>query len=210
MRPLLFAAFLAFSSLLSVSSFAADAADDKPYTELTNAVPTSDPGRIEVVEVFWYGCPHCYHFEPLINPWVAKLPNDVNFQHIPAIFGGAWDAHAQMFLTLDTLGLEPKVRAAVFDAIQKQGKRLTSPQEQADFLASQGVDKDKYLKTYDSFAVKNRLQKDTKLLKDYGITGVPTLIINGKYRVELSQAGGPENALKAADQLIEKERSTAH
>lgn len=109
-----------------------------------------------MVELFWYGCPHCYHFEPTINPWVEKLPKDVNFKRVPAMFGGAWDAHGQMFLTLEAMGVEHKVHAAVFDAIQNQRKRLTDPQDMADFLATRGVDKDKFLATFNSFAIKGQ------------------------------------------------------
>ena len=210
MRSLLLALCLAFTSLLTASAFAAETPDGGTYTELKNPVPTSDPNRIELAEVFWYGCPHCYHFEPMINAWAAKLPKDVNFVHIPAVFGGLWDIHAQMYLTLNALGEEPKVRASIFDAIQKQGKRLTSPEEQADFLVAQGIDKDQYLATYNSFAVKNQLKKIANLLRSYGVDGVPTLIVNGKYRVEMAQAGGQAQALKVVDQLVDMERTNKH
>lgn len=114
----------------------------KTYAQLSSPVAVAEPGKIEVVELFWYGCPHCYSFEPVINPWVEKLPADVNFVRIPAMFGGPWDAHGQMFLTLEAMGVEHKVHNAVFNAIQKEGKRLVKPDEMAEFLATQGVDKD--------------------------------------------------------------------
>jgi thiol:disulfide interchange protein DsbA len=165
------------------------------------------PGKIEVVELFWYGCPHCYHFEPVINPWVDKLPKDVNFKRVPAMFGGPWDAHGQMFLTLEAMGVEHKVHAAVFDAIQNQRKHLTKPEEMADFLATQGVDKDKFLATFNSFAIKGQVNQAKELAKKYEITGVPSMVVNGKYRFDLGTAGGPEGVLNVADQLIEKERA---
>jgi len=165
------------------------------------------PGKIEVVELFWYGCPHCYHFEPVINPWVDKLPEDVNFKRVPAMFGGPWDAHGQMFLTLEAMGVEHKVHAAVFDAIQNQHKRLTDPEDMAAFLATQGVDKDKFLATYNSFAIKGQVNQAKELAKKYEITGVPSMVVNGKYRFDLGTAGGPEGVLNVADQLIDKERA---
>ena len=163
--------------------------------------------KIEVVELFWYGCPHCYAFEPTINPWVEKLPKDVNFRRIPAMFGGPWDAHGQLFLTLEAMGVEHKVHNAVFDAIQKQGKRLTKPDEMADFVATQGVDKDKFLATFNSFAIQGQIKQAKELAQKYGVQGVPTMIVNGKYRFDLGTSGGPEQTLNVADQLIAKERA---
>ena len=179
----------------------------KTYIELSNAVPVAVPGKIEVVELFWYGCPHCYAFEPVVNPWAEKLPSDVNFVRLPAMFGGPWDAHGQMFLTLEAMGVEHKVHAAVFNAIQKEGKRLTDKNEMAEFLATQGVDKEKFLQTFDSFAIKGQIAKAKDLAKKYEISGVPTMVVDGKYRFDLGTAGGPEQALNVADQLIAKERA---
>lgn len=206
MRNLIISAALVAASLYGFTAQAAEA-PTAPYVELANPVPVAIPGKIEVVELFWYGCPHCYSFEPVINPWVEKLPSDVNFVRIPAMFGGAWDAHGQMFLTLEAMGVEHKVHAAVFNAIQKEGKRLTKPEEMADFLATQGVDKDKFLATFNSFAIKGQIVKAKDLAKKYEISGVPTMIVNGKYRFDVGSAGGEKEALQLADQLIAKERA---
>ncbi|MEB2644688.1 thiol:disulfide interchange protein DsbA/DsbL [Pseudomonas sp. C 49-2] len=209
MRNLILSAALVTASLFGMTAQAADVPLEagKTYVELTNPVPVSEPGKIEVVELFWYGCPHCYAFEPTINPWVEKLPKDVNFRRIPAMFGGPWDAHGQLFLTLEAMGVEHKVHNAVFDAIQKQGKRLTKPDEMADFVATQGVDKDKFLATFNSFAIKGQIKQAKELAQKYGVQGVPTMIVNGKYRFDLGTSGGPEQTLNVADQLIAKERA---
>ncbi|MBO0496096.1 MULTISPECIES: thiol:disulfide interchange protein DsbA [unclassified Pseudomonas] len=209
MRNLILSAALVTASLFGMTAQAADVPLEagKTYVELTNPVPVSVPGKIEVVELFWYGCPHCYAFEPTINPWAEKLPSDVNFKRIPAMFGGPWDAHGQLFLTLEAMGVEHKVHNAVFDAIQKQGKRLTKPDEMADFVATQGVDKDKFLATFNSFAIQGQIKQAKELAQKYGVQGVPTLIVNGKYRFDLGTAGGPEAVLNVADQLIAKERA---
>ena len=206
MRNLIISAALVAASLFGVTAQAAEA-PAAPYVELSNPVPVAVPGKIEVVELFWYGCPHCYAFEPVINPWVEKLPSDVNFVRIPAMFGGPWDAHGQMFLTLEAMGVEHKVHNAVFEAIQKQGKRLTKPEEMADFVATQGVDKDKFLATFNSFAIQGQIKQAKELAQKYGVQGVPTLIVNGKYRFDLGTTGGPEATLNVADQLIAKERA---
>ena len=209
MRNLIISAALITASLFGMTAQAADVPLEagKTYVELTNPVPVSVPGKIEVVELFWYGCPHCYAFEPTINPWVEKLPKDVNFKRIPAMFGGPWDAHGQLFLTLEAMGVEHKVHNAVFEAIQKQGKRLTKPEDMADFVATQGVDKDKFLATFNSFAIKGQIEAAKKLAVAYGVQGVPTMIVNGKYRFDLGTTGGPEATLNVADQLIAKERA---
>lgn len=209
MRNLILSAALVSATLFGMTAQAADVPLEagKTYIELSSAVPVAVPGKIEVVELFWYGCPHCYAFEPVVNPWAEKLPSDVNFVRLPAMFGGPWDAHGQMFLTLEAMGVEHKVHAAVFNAIQKEGKRLTHKEEMADFLATQGVDKAKFLQTFDSFAIKGQIVKAKELAKKYEISGVPTMVVDGKYRFDLGTAGGPEQALNVADQLIAKERA---
>ncbi|QEY60586.1 thiol:disulfide interchange protein DsbA/DsbL [Metapseudomonas lalkuanensis] len=208
MRNLILSAVLAGASLLGVSAVQADDIEaGKQYVELSSPVPVSVPGKIEVVELFWYGCPHCYQFEPTLNPWAEKLPEDVNFVRIPAMFGGLWNVHGQLFITLESMKVEHQVHKAVFDAIHKEGKKLATPEEMAEFLAGQGVDKDAFLKAYNSFAVKGQMEKAKKLAMAYQITGVPTLVVNGKYRFDISSSGGPEQTLKVAEHLIEKERA---
>ena len=207
MRNLIISAALVAASLFGMTAQAAEA-PVTPYVELTNPVPVAVPGKIEVVELFWYGCPHCYHFEPTINPWIAKLPDDVNFVRVPAMFGGVWDLHGQMFIALQTMGVEAKVHAAVFEAIQKDGKKLASPDEMAEFLATQGVDKDAFLKTYNSFGVKGQVANAKRLGMAYQISGVPAMVVNGKYRFDIGSSGGPEQTLDVADQLIAKERAS--
>lgn len=209
MRNLILSAALVTASLFGMTAHAAEPIEaGKQYVELSSAVPISEPGKIEVVEMFWYGCPHCYAFEPTLTPWVEKLPADVHFVRIPAMFGGPWDAHGQLFLTLQAMGVENKVHAAVFNAIQKEHKKLTDPEEMAEFVATQGVDKDKFLATFNSFAIKGQIATAKDLAKKYGISGVPTMIVNGKYRFDLGSAGGPEQTLQVADQLIAKERAS--
>jgi len=160
-----------------------------------------------VVELFWYGCPHCYQFEPTVKPWAEQLPDDVDFKRIPAMFGGIWNAHGQLFITLESMGVEPKVHDAVFAAYHQDRKKLATPEEMAEFLAGQGIDKQAFLKAYNSFGVRSRVEQAKKLGMAYQITGVPVMIVNGKYRFDLGSAGGPERTLQVADFLIEKERA---
>ncbi|MDA7086696.1 thiol:disulfide interchange protein DsbA/DsbL [Pseudomonas sp. SA3-5] len=206
MRKLILGAALAISSLFALTVQAEPEAG-KNYVELTSAVPISKPGQIEVVELFWYGCGHCYQFESSINPWIEQLPGDVNFVRIPALFGGLWNVHGQGFITLEAMKVESKVHTAIFDAIHKQGKKLATAEEMAEYLATQGVDKDTFLKTYNSFGVKSQMEKAKKLAMAYQISGVPVMVVNGKYRFDIGMAGGAKQALQVADYLIDKERA---
>ena len=209
MRNLILSAVLAGVSLFGVTAtaHAEDIQAGKQYVELNSPVPVAQPGKIEVVELFWYGCPHCFQFEPTLKPWTEKLPKDVHFVRIPAMFGGLWNAHGQLFLTLEAMGVEAKVHDAIFNAIHREGKKLATPEEMAEFLAGQGIDKEAFLSTYNSFAIKGQVEQTKKQVMAYQIQGVPVLVVNGKYRFDLGTAGGPEGALKVADFLIGKERA---
>ncbi|MGV8842206.1 MAG: thiol:disulfide interchange protein DsbA/DsbL [Pseudomonas sp.] len=212
MRNLILSAALATASLFALTAtVTATAAEPieagKQYEQLSSPVQVAVPGKIEVVELFWYGCPHCYQFEATINPWVEQLPDDVSFLRIPALFGGQWNVHGQMFLTLEAMQVEQKVHTAVFEGIHTDGKKLATPEEMAEFLATQGIDKEAFLNTYNSFAVKGQMEKAKKLAMAYQISGVPVMIVNGKYRFDLGSAGGPQRTLDVADYLIAKERA---
>ncbi len=207
MRNLILCALLATLGLFGATTHAEDFQAGKQYVELNSPVPVSKPGQIEVVELFWYGCPHCYQFESTINPWVEQLPDDVNFLRIPAMFGGAWNVHGQLFITLENMQVEQKVHTAVFEALHKQGKKLATPEEMVELLSAQGIDEAEFLKTYNSFGVKSQMEKAKKLGMAYQISGVPVMVVNGKYRFDIGSAGGTQKALEVADYLIAKERA---
>jgi len=201
----LFTALVATLGLLFGSAMAAE--PPAQYTELASPVPTADPSKIEVVELFWYGCGHCYQFEPYVNEWAKNLPNDVNLVRLPALFGKLWDVHGQLFFALEALKAPHSVHQAIFNAIHQEGKMLATPNEMAAFLAPLGIDKDTFLKAYNSFGVKTQMEKAKKQLFAYQVSGVPTLIVGGKYVFGVGQAGGAEAALQLADKLIEQERA---
>ncbi|MDX5371055.1 MAG: thiol:disulfide interchange protein DsbA/DsbL [Pseudomonadaceae bacterium] len=207
MRNLILSAVFASLGLFAAAAQAEGIEAGRQYAELSTPVPVSQPGKIEVVELFWYGCPHCYQFEPTLNPWVEQLPEDVNFVRIPALFGGIWDVHGQLFITLESMGVEQRVHDAVFNAIHNEKRKLADADEMAEFLATQGVDKDKFLSTFNSFAVKGQMAKAKKLAMAYQIKGVPVLIVGGKYRFDIRSSGGPQQTLEVADFLIDKERA---
>lgn len=215
MRQLLMAGIIAFTALFYTAAQAQVGVlappvpqEGKDYVVLPKQLPTSDPKKIEVTEVFWYGCPHCYALEPLINGWAKKLPSDVNFVRMPALFSKLWSIHGQLFITLDILKVEDKLHSAIFESIQTRKNLLLTPEDMASFVAEHGVDKQKFLDTYNSFAVQTIMERDRKLLDEYGITGVPTIIVNGKYRVDLNEnVPSPAELLRVTDYLINKERA---
>lgn len=195
-------------SLLSPFSAAQHAGLDAAgkYERIQPPQPTSSPGKVEVVEVFWYGCPHCFDFEPLLSKWVSQKSESVDFQRLPAIFRKGWEPHARAYYTAELLGVVDRIHQPLFEAMHVHGKKVGTKQELMDFFVKHGVSKERFLETYDSFAVDSMVQRAKVMQQRYGITGVPAMVVNGKYRTSGSDAGGLENVLRVVDYLIAQER----
>jgi thiol:disulfide interchange protein DsbA len=176
------------------------------YVALEIPIKTRNPSKIEVAEYFSYGCPHCYDFEPLIGAWQASLPADVAFSRTPAVWNQDYQVYAQTYVTLEALGVLEKVHVAIFNAIHTDRLRLSKPQAMAQFLVKYGVDPEDFAKTYNSFGVRAALQQTDSKGRAYRSTGVPAIIVNGKYRIEGSMSRTNANMLRIASFLIEKER----
>ncbi|WP_175885499.1 thiol:disulfide interchange protein DsbA/DsbL [Burkholderia sp. BCC0044] len=177
------------------------------YEVMTSPVPVSAPaGKIEVIEFFWYGCRHCHALESAIKPWKAKYAGTIEFKRIPVAFHPSYAAHSQLFYTLSALGVSDKIDSAVFDAILTRRNYLLSPQAQADFVATQGVDKSKFLNVYHSFSVQAQVGQSAALPKRYAIDGVPTLVIQGKYKTGPAYTKSIEGAISVADYLVRQVR----
>lgn len=179
----------------------------KHYKVLPYPVRTRDASKIEVVELFWYGCPHCYKFNPMVHHWSEGLSDDVDFWLSPATFGPVWTIHAQAFYAAEVLGVQEKMHQPLFDAIVRDRKPLSSEAELSRFFAGFGVDEKDFKKAFKSFSVKSKVEQANARARSYRATGVPALIVNGKYRISATEAGNNENMLKVADFLIEKERA---
>ena len=212
------AKFILVMTLLPVSLMAgavsADSSDNaewvagKHYKVLPYAVRTRDASKVEVVELFWYGCPHCYKFNPIVHHWAEGLADDVDFWLSPATFGAVWKVHAQAFYAAQVLGVQEKMHQPLFDARVRDRKPLSSEAELARFFAGFGVDEKDFKKAFNSFSVKSKVDQANARGRSYRATGVPALIVNGKYRISATEAGGHENMIKVADFLIEKERAS--
>lgn len=179
------------------------------YVTLAAPQPTSDASKIEVVELFWYGCSHCYHLDEPLNKWVAGQPADVAFVRVPAILGPSWELLARAYYSAELMGVLDKVHAALFKAIHEDKKKFTDDDSVVKFFAAQGVDEKKFSATLKSFGVVAKLNRSKQMTQRYGITGVPAMIVNGKYRTSVGDAGGQDQMFALIDQLIAQERGAA-
>ncbi|MFM7784776.1 MAG: thiol:disulfide interchange protein DsbA/DsbL [Gammaproteobacteria bacterium] len=177
------------------------------YERLPEAVRTADPARIEVVEVFWYGCGHCYQLEPLIKKWKPGLASDVDFRRSPAMWNKLMAVHAQAFYAAQVLGVLEKMNDPLFAALNVDRKKLESEDEIAALFVQNGVKDEDFRKAFNSFGVQSSVKQADARQRSYRITGTPEMIVNGKYRVSARLAGSPEAALKVVDFLVEKERA---
>ena len=164
-----------------------------------------DEKKSEVVELFWYGCPHCFDFEPDLHKWLKTKPKNVNFVRMPAVFNKRWEMHARAYYTAEVLGVLDKIHQPLFDAMNLKKQKMASSGELAAFFVKHGVNKETFIETFNSFSVDSKVRRATDMTKRYGIDGVPTLIVNGKYRTSGSLAGGRDKMLKVVDHLIKQE-----
>ena len=194
--------FMAVSACADTDGFV----EDVHYELLDNPQPTSDPGKVEVLEAFWYGCPHCYHLEPDVNNWLKNKPEYVSFVRFPAIPTPRWEWYAKVFYAAQILGVADKIHASMFETIHEKNKKLKSPDEMAAFFEQHGVKKEKFLAALNSFAVVTRINQARQLTRRLGLSSVPAVIINGKYRTSGRMAGTGEDIFKVVNYLVEKER----
>ncbi len=181
-------------------------ADGQGYVTISPAQPTQTGDKIEVLEVFWYACPHCFDFEPHISKWLESKPDDVEFRRMPGIFRKNWIPHAKAYFTAKKLGVLENIHTPLFDAIHKQKKNIHDDDDFEDFFVKHGVDDDAFTKAYESDEVETMVKQAYVMGQRYKLTGVPAVIVNGKYMVSGSTAGSFENVLTVIDQLVEKER----
>jgi protein dithiol oxidoreductase (disulfide-forming) len=188
---------LGFSTLLQ--------AESQGYEVLSPAQPTQNPDKIEIIEFFWYGCPHCYHLEPDLNKWLKSKPENVEFIRMPAVFSSLWEKHAKAYFTAEALGVVDKVHADFFDAIQNKKQTLDTEEALLKFFTSHGVSEADFKNAFGSFLVDAKVRQAKALAPRYGITGVPAIIINGKYKTNGPLAKSQENMINVMNQLIKQE-----
>ena len=205
-RTLVLAAVAVLLPLLSHAEAAAPYQEGKQYVRLDQPVRTRSPDKIEVVEVFWYGCPHCFHFEPLVNAWKKRLPADVDFWVSPVVWNDTTALHARAFYVAQALGVQAKMHQPLFEAITAQSNGYNNKSKLAALFTANGVDAAQFDKAFDAFGVTSQVNQAKARTLSYKIDGTPELVVAGKYRVTGRGAGSQEEMLKVVDFLVAKER----
>jgi len=183
--------------------------EGKEYLLLGTPQPTSTGDKIEVVELFWYGCPHCFDLEPQVQAWLKRKPEDVELVRMPAILGSRWELLAQAYYTADLLGITAKIHPALFEAVHEKHMNINDEAALQAFFVDQGVSADDFKKTFNSFAVAVKMNNARQMTRRYKISGVPTIIVNGKYSTGAKQAGSNQAVFDVVDYLVEQERAAS-
>ncbi len=209
MNPMrFFVAFLLFLSLglTGISGVRAELTEGRDYAVLLSPQPTKSGKNIEVLEFFWYGCPHCYSLHPHIKAWLKRMPKDVSFRYVPAIFHKSWVPGAKTFYTLEILDEGDKFHDKIYDAIHIKKINLTKEELLFDWITRQGIDRKKFVNIYNSFTVANQSSQSSQMSRKYGLKGVPSLVVDGKYLVSGRMDGTPQETISTLDELIKKVR----
>jgi protein dithiol oxidoreductase (disulfide-forming) len=198
-------------ALLAVALFAAGAAraeliEGKNYARIANPQPVETGKKIEVIEFFSYGCPHCAALEPFLDKWLEKLPPDVAFRRVPVMFQQRWVPLAKIYYTLDALG-DAKLSPEVFKAIHQTGTPLWDTKAFLDWAVSKGLDRKKVEDVFTSFAIDGKMKRAMQLAQEYQIQAVPTVVVDGKFVTSSDRVGTHANLPAAIDELVAKARS---
>ena len=193
--------------LAAQSTLAVDLVEGVTYKTLKPAVPTNvAPGKVEVVEVFWYACGHCYLLEPKLDAWEKKgKPANVELIRMPAVWNEVLKTHARLFYTIEILGRR-ELNSEAFREINVRGNRLDTPDKIESFFTSRGVSKADFQKAFSGFAVESKLARAIDLNKRYRITSTPTVVVNGKYVTDASMAGGEDKLFQVINALAAREK----
>ena len=179
------------------------------YTEVKPALPVeAEPGKVEVIEFFWYGCIHCYNLEPALERWIPKLPPDAQFRRVPAVFNERWAHDAAIFYTFEALGVLDKVHRPFFDAIHRDRLRTNNPKALAQWVERQGIDPQKFDETMKSFGVQSKTRRATQLTSAYRIDGTPAMAVAGRYTVSAEQARSRDGMLETVSYLVDLARKS--
>lgn len=174
------------------------------YQVIAKPVATNNPDMVEVKEVFWYGCSHCFKFEPMVQQWKKSLPEGAEFLAMPAVWNNNMSLHAKMFYTAEALGKLDDMHQAMFNAMNIERKRLASEGEIKSLFTTFGVSEEEFKSKFNSFQVDSKVRDSQVKARAYGIQGTPELIVDGRYRVSASMAGSQENMLTIARFLVDK------
>ena len=172
----------------------------RDYGSLSRPLPVKQDGVVDVVEVFWYGCGHCFNLAPVVSRWAKQQDSSVNYQKMPVTWGPVHQLHAKLFYTIEALGVGDTAHSAVFAAMHKEGNFLASEGAILKFLEKLGMDRSETIKYMNSFSVRQKVKRATELSKQFKVTATPMIFIDGRYRIEAK--GGHSKMLKVVDHVI--------
>jgi thiol:disulfide interchange protein DsbA len=210
MKKLLLSCMLIFSTLGFNQATIAAPQLGQEFDAVTQTIPTDDPKKIEVMEIFWYGCSHCFQMEQPLSAWLKNKPADVNFKRIPGIPNASWAPMAQVYFTMESLSITDKLHSKLFHAIHKEKSLNPANQKAAlDWLvANSRMDRSKVEEAFNSFTVNTNMKRAAQIFRSSGATGVPSLVIDGKYITSGTMAGGNAQALQVTDYILNNIRET--
>ncbi len=185
-------------ALMSAAYAHAQSAPTPGYTRLEPPQPTLNARKIEVREFFFYGCSHCFHLHPFLSEWEKKKPKDVDMVYVPTVFQTSWEPMANTFYALETLGKQKQLDDALYQA-WSAGQYLVDTDKIADFVAQHGVDRQKFLDAFNSFSVQSKVERSKQMLLAYGVSGTPTLVVDGKYVITGLL---PEKMIEVLDEVV--------
>jgi thiol:disulfide interchange protein DsbA len=204
-RALAFVAAAVFS--LSALAAGAEAFEGHDYTRVNNPQPVATGSKVEVLEFFWYRCPHCFQLEPALATWLKTLPKNAQVRRVPAVFRDDWLPGAKLYYTLEQMNLLGKLHHKAFDAYHVENVNLNDPAVLGGWIDKQGVDRKKFEGIYNSFSTQSKATQGARLATAYAISGVPAFVIDGKYATSVSMTGSPARLFEVLDQLIVKARA---
>ncbi len=175
--------------------------EGKDYNKLKSPLPVPKDGKVEVIEFFWYACPHCWAFEPTLEPWVANLPADVRYRRVPVAFDALKEIHQQIYFTWEALGLVDQMHTKTFRRFHVENKPINRESDMLEFAQESGLDVAKVKAAWESFSVHSKMNAAKTLCDDYGIDGTPEIGIQGRYTTGPSM-GGPVKCLATTDYLV--------
>jgi thiol:disulfide interchange protein DsbA len=181
----------------------------KDFSVLATPQAVETPGKIEVLEFFWYGCPHCHSLEPVLEPWSKKLPSDAQFRRIPAVLSDGWVPHARIYYAFEALGVLERVHKPFFDAIHRDRLNITSEAAMNQWLEKNNIDRKKFDEAVKSFGVQAKVKRAAQLSAAYKLDGVPMLAVNGRYTISAEQGGSQAGMLNVTQSLIDIARKDA-
>ncbi len=195
--------FLAVTVLLFSTQVIAEVESGRDYKELSPAQPTHTGEKIEVLEFFFYGCSHCFHLHPLISAWEKKMPKDVELQYVPVIFRDSWEGMARTFYALEAINQQRRLHDDLFNAWNVNNIELGDEAQITDFIGQHGVDRAKFSAAFNSFTMSSKVTRSNQMVRDYGIRGTPTLVVDGKYVITGLE---PAETIKVLDAVVAKAR----